>query len=206
MNSKLCKCFIVKSPTEESQGRQSFPYVPHSKNIFIGVKNPLKWKLAPTFSQAKLLFSSGLYMPCDIHVTSLDEIKPGDWCLLLASNGEPFSMYPQRYMPECGHVLNSGHVKVIASTNPELCLPAVDADVVYQAFELKKKHFYSFVAESEGSLKFGNVFSFDDIINIEALIKCMSRLEYLGVSVVTVDSSGENIKVSELKDRLTFMK
>jgi hypothetical protein len=52
-----------------------------------------------------------------LYILSNDEIKEGDWCILLDDFGKVFSN-PQQYLGEkAGHTLNNGLIKIIAATD-----------------------------------------------------------------------------------------
>ena len=54
-----------------------------------------------------------------LYITSDDEIKDGDWCIMFDSIGNIFST-PQQYKPKEGHILNDGLKKIIATTDSSL--------------------------------------------------------------------------------------
>lgn len=81
---------------------------------------------------SKELFSSSPYLPQTgnsinsdvigqhLYITSDEEIKEGDWCILFDSFGHLFTNDAQQYIPSKGHILNNGLRKVIATTDNEL--------------------------------------------------------------------------------------
>jgi hypothetical protein len=62
------------------------------------------------------------FNPVNIHITSDDEIKEGDWCIMFDDLGNIFSN-PQQYKPIEGHILNKGLRKIIATTDTSLTTP-----------------------------------------------------------------------------------
>lgn len=69
--------------------------------------------------------NNGIYdtKPQNLHFLSDEEIKEGDWRIMLDSFGNVFST-PQQYLGEREqHYLNKGHRKIIASTDQSLGLP-----------------------------------------------------------------------------------
>lgn len=66
-----------------------------------------------------------------LYITTDDEIEEGDWCLFFwdgMKDGElgQVGSEPQQYLPSKGHTLNRNLRKIIATTDPELVVKAVD--------------------------------------------------------------------------------
>ena len=59
------------------------------------------------------------FKPQHIYFLSDEEIKEGDWCILLDDYGNVFSK-PQQYLAQEGQVLNNGLRKIIATTDESL--------------------------------------------------------------------------------------
>lgn len=69
--------------------------------------------ISPIVLYNNKLFSCYSYL----YFLSDEEIKEGDWCIMLDSFGNVFSN-PQQYLgEEKGHYLNKGHKKIIATTD-----------------------------------------------------------------------------------------
>ena len=71
------------------------------------------------------------YQPFSLYITTDDEIKEGNWCLFFwdgMKDGElgQVGSEPQQYLPSKGHTLNRNLRKIIATTDPELVVKAVD--------------------------------------------------------------------------------
>ena len=68
----------------------------------------------------------------NLFITSDEEIKDGDWCILFDSFGHLFTDSAQQYIPSKGHVLNNGLCKVISSTDTILNLPQPSQEFIQQ--------------------------------------------------------------------------
>lgn len=60
------------------------------------------------------------FQPQHLYILSDDEIKVGDWCMLLDSFGTPMLGEPQQYLATKGQVLNDGLRKVVSTTDKSL--------------------------------------------------------------------------------------
>ncbi len=110
------KVNVVMLPTNE---KATAPIFKSNNHLYIGYGEKLEYKNKDNSYQ-------------HLYITSDEEIKDGDWCILFDSFGHLFTDSAQQYIPSKGHVLNNGLCKVISSTDTILNLPQPSQEFIQQ--------------------------------------------------------------------------
>lgn len=113
------KVNVVMLPTNE---KATAPIFKSNNHLYIGYGEKLEYKNKDNSYQ-------------HLYITSDEEIKDGDWCILFDSFGHLFTDSAQQYIPSKGHVLNNGLCKVISSTDTILNLPQLPQQFIEKYIE-----------------------------------------------------------------------
>lgn len=113
------------------------------KVVMIPTRNVNKvWK---NNSTGKLSYVEGMkpniamkntWTPQHIYFLSNESMEEGNWCLLFDDFGNILSSIPQQYLPNEGHVLNSGLKKIEFTTDESLGLPKPTDDFLKEYCEV----------------------------------------------------------------------
>ena len=113
------KVNVVMLPTNE---KATAPIFKSNNHLYIGYGEKLEYKNKDNSYQ-------------HLYITSDEEIKDGNWCILFDSFGHLFTDSAQQYIPSKGHVLNNGLCKVISSTDTILNLPQLPQQFIEKYIE-----------------------------------------------------------------------